>query len=130
MNFKFKGARALRIDFNGEANEAEENSASIGFNDYFPEDRPTEFAIVFDIELTSKDDYELFVKYAAYFEASEKLPEEFKTSAFPKVNAPAIAYPYLRAFISMVTMNAGVEPAVLPTLNFQGMYNEDKRREH
>ena len=36
-------------------------------------------------------------------------------------NAPAIVFPYLRAYVSTLTIQAGIPPIVLPTLNLSGM---------
>ena len=52
------------------------------------------------------------------FITDEEITEDFKISHFPKINAPAIAYPYLRAFVSNLTLQSGVDPAMLPTINF------------
>lgn len=37
------------------------------------------------------------------------------------VNAPAIAFPYLRAYISTLTTQSGIPPIILPTLNLSGL---------
>ena len=37
---------------------------------------------------------------------------------FTKINAPAIAYPYLRAYISNLTLQSNGDPVILPTINF------------
>ena len=37
------------------------------------------------------------------------------------VNAPAIAFPYLRAYISTLTTQSGISPIILPTLNLSGL---------
>ena len=52
------------------------------------------------------------------FGLDEDITEEFKVSDFPKINAPAIAFPYLRAFISNVTLQSGFNPVMLPSINF------------
>ncbi|MBZ7675074.1 preprotein translocase subunit SecB, partial [Klebsiella grimontii] len=33
-------------------------------------------------------------------------------------NAPAIAYPYVRAFVATLLLNAGLESVSLPAVNF------------
>jgi len=59
------------------------------------------------------------------FETDEEITEEFKNSHFPKINAPAIAYPYLRAYVSNLTLQSGVTPVMLPTINFVKFENPD-----
>ena len=43
-----------------------------------------------------------------------------------KANAPAIAFPYVRVFISNITLNAGYNPIVLPSFNFIKLAEENK----
>ena len=54
-----------------------------------------------------------------------KITEDFKLSSFPKINAPAIAFPYLRAFVSNLTLQSGLEPVILPSINFVQLANND-----
>lgn len=58
-------------------------------------------------------------KAEAKFSTSHIIDDAFKNHPLMKVNAPAIVFPYLRAFISTLTVNAGfVTPIILPTFNF------------
>ena len=56
--------------------------------------------------------------FGAVFGTSEPIDEDFKESDFVKINSPAIAFPYLRSFISTLTLNAGLPPLILPAYNF------------
>jgi preprotein translocase subunit SecB len=77
------------------------------------------YVIQFQLVLSEKrTDFRLAVEAMAYFESKEPIDEAFKKSAFVKQNSPAMAFPYLRAFVSTFTTNAGVNPIVLPTYNF------------
>lgn len=76
------------------------------------------FFVVFKLELTTDDDEEIKVVYRSRFETDSDIDEKFKRSSFPYVNAPAIAYPYLRAYISNLTLNSGYSPIMLPSVNF------------
>jgi len=87
---------------------------------YFEEDSKL-FSIRFDLLLGIEAGKELAIAYDAFFECDEAIDAEFKNSHFPRVNAPAIAFPYLRAFISTVTLNAGYPVIMLPSWNFQAM---------
>ncbi len=44
-----------------------------------------------------------------------------ENSPFLLQNAPAIVFPYIRAYISTLTTQAGIPPIVLPTLNLSGL---------
>ncbi len=40
---------------------------------------------------------------------------------FMSINAPAIMFPYIRAYISSLTGLSGIQPIILPTINMQGV---------
>ena len=69
--------------------------------------------------------FNLDIKAMFDFLTDEEISEEFKQSHFPRINAPAIAYPYLRAYVSNLTLQSGVNPAMLPTINFVKFENPD-----
>lgn len=45
---------------------------------------------------------------------------------FKYISAPSIVYPYLRSFISLLTLNAGLNPVNLPSVNFLKQYKESQ----
>lgn len=47
-------------------------------------------------------------------------------NVFFSQNAPAILFPYIRAYISALTSLAGITPLILPTLNFSNRNNTEK----
>jgi preprotein translocase subunit SecB len=77
-----------------------------------------QFAVDFTIHLvnTTKD-FQSTIKMLALFETNVLIDDTFKTSTFIQVNAPAIAFPYLRSFVTTITSNAGLKPIVLPAIN-------------
>lgn len=58
----------------------------------------------------------IHIKTYGYFEFESHISEELKEIFF-NTNAPAILFPYVRAYISALTALSGVEPIILPTLN-------------
>ena len=62
--------------------------------------------------------FDLEIEFVAVFGTSEIIDESFKESIFVKSSSPAIAFPYLRSFISTLTLNAGLPPFILPAYNF------------
>jgi len=42
------------------------------------------------------------------------------------INAPALLFPYIRAYISTLTVLSGIKPITLPTLNLSALGNELK----
>lgn len=121
--------RTLTID---KAIPGEENPNSLAFN-YdvsFPEDNQRQFIITFDFHLFSEGKFKLILVHDFFFETDTDLDDNFKNGHFPKVNAPAIAYPYLRAFVSTLLLNAGLEAINLPAVNFVelGKAMDEKRK--
>lgn len=89
------------------------------------------FDIVFELAMPFNDgerqeDFVLKVEFWATFRTDEDMTEEFKNSHFIYVNAPAIAYPYLRALISNVLLQSGYDPLMLPAVNFAAMHKKEQ----
>jgi preprotein translocase subunit SecB len=82
---------------------------------------------VFKLTLDNPE-YDLSVNAVHWFEAEKEITEEFKLSDFPSINAPAIAFPFLRAYVSNLTLQSGYEPAILPSLNFVEMAKKKKAK--
>lgn len=76
------------------------------------------FFVTFNLKLATVEGKGIIAEYKSKFVTDSPMDDEFKKSAFPYVNAPAISYPYLRAFISNLTLNAGYSPVMLPSVNF------------
>lgn len=79
-------------------------------------ERKEEYCVVFDCSLKNSF-IDLKTEFVAVFLASQEIDEEFINSPFAK-NSRAIGFPYLRAFITNFTINAGIPPIILPTYNF------------
>lgn len=132
MSIRLLDYRALKIVFLPseelvnylyEFGEGEENIPSISYEAVFPKEDKNTFFIHFKIEINKPDEEHedfgsLEVDFLARFSHKEEITQEFRDSHFPRVNAPAIAYPFLRVFINTLFINAGYESVLLPTYNF------------
>lgn len=97
-----------------------ENNFDLAYMNAYTSDDDKVFAVKFDAKISSKDEMFLIdLEYYGIFEADTPIDDKFKRSNFPSVNAPAIAFPFLRSFLSTVTVNAGINPIILPAVNFQ-----------
>lgn len=71
----------------------------------------------------------LDLEYAGDFDVREPetegfyVTEEILKRPFIQVNAPAIAYPFLRAFVSSFCVTAGYGGVIIPPVNFQAIYD-------
>lgn len=62
--------------------------------------------------------FNLNLQFVAVFGTEEAIDEEFKTSELVKINSLAIAFPFMRSFISTFTINSGIPSFILPAYNF------------
>lgn len=90
-----------------------------------------EFSVVIVIELHSeKEKFHIKVEAIGDFIADGEIDDEFMKGPFVNVNAPAIIYPYVRSFISNLTLNGGYNPLILPTVNFVALAEQKKQQEN
>lgn len=101
-----------------ESDAKSEKGFDLFFDVLFFSSRPTEFYLNFKIELQNPEEFGLKLSYFFVFNTSEDITDTFRASHFPKVNAPAIAFPYVRAYIQFLTLNSGFKPSILPSINF------------
>jgi preprotein translocase subunit SecB len=93
-----------------------ENSFDLNTTHFFIE-ADDKFVVNFEIFIRDKM-FDLEINSMFVFSLDSKITEEFKNSNFPKINAPAIAFPFLRSHIANFTMQSGFEPVILPSINF------------
>lgn len=93
------------------------NELDLQVGQFYPEDKDNIFGVGFRVAF-KQDGYALKVEMRFFFETDDIITDEFKNSSFPVINAPAIAFPYLRSFLSIITMQSGYPPVMLPSINF------------
>jgi len=119
MKFHLSSNRVESLEIKPiESREENKNRFNFTSKCVFNESAPNEFVIKFDFDLTSDEGFIMFLKHDFIFHTDEAVSDEFLKSHYPSVNAPAIAYPYLRAFVSTVLHNAGLGSVTLPAINF------------
>ncbi len=124
MKIQLENWKVLNLNFSATPEEnKKENSFDLSTVHFFPEDNPKLFKISFEIEVRDKR-FDLNIESVFIFKLDNNITEEFKLSDFPKINAPAIAFPYLRAYISNLTLQSGYESVILPSINFVNLSKE------
>jgi preprotein translocase subunit SecB len=120
MNIQFIDTKVTQLNLAAISQENLEDTDDFkfSFSPAFSELELNEFLIIFNISLKIENEFVLSVEYVARFFVDADIDETFKESNFVKINAPAIAYPFLRAYISNLTLSSGFPPIVLPTINF------------
>ncbi|WP_434529001.1 protein-export chaperone SecB [Vibrio sp. K4] len=130
MKLKLKSCKAENI-YLVQSNQVDDFSELKNFEMEYGcgtnEETPDMFFVFFNIKLKVEDSHLLDIEYRANFETDSEINESFKDSSFSKVNAPAIAFPYIRAFISTFLLNAGFEPIILPSFNFVALGQQESK---
>ena len=120
MDISFVESKLLSLSFQTEQEGLKDNF-NLKYTSGFTEDNDKQFIVKFDVNLTSDEGVSISLEYIGLFETEEKITEEFRVGKFVTINAPAITFPYLRSFITTFTVNAGLPPVILPTINFQAL---------
>lgn len=120
MKFRLESNRVekLNIETLSTPDKQKENSLKMDYKLIFPDEDSHTFIIRFNYELSDAILYKISGESQFVFRTDEAIDQDFRNSEYPYINAPAVAYPYLRSFISFITLNSGFPPAILPTLNF------------
>lgn len=118
MKLMLKDYKVVNLNFEilSEQNIEDQFNLKVG-QMFSEEEKEKSFGIAFIVEIMNNS-YKIKLEMRFFFESDEIIDDNFKKSSFPKVNAPAIAFPYLRAYISNLTMQSGFTPLLLPSINF------------
>jgi preprotein translocase subunit SecB len=116
---KFRLLRAFLRDLHLDHDSDPDDSVNaIRYSPVYRDDKQREFAVVFDLVQHLPPAGLLKLNYIAVFETEGDIDPVFKEGLLPRVNAPAVAYPYLRALVSQFSALAGLETCTLPIKNF------------
>ena len=122
ISLQLQGSRVERLLLNKdiELESSKSNVKSLSVFTKFPnsDSESRDFLVTFEIVLSLSQGYLLEIEHSSIFTSNLNLDKKFQESNFPKVNAPAIAYPFLRTFIAIFLLNSGYEPIILPSINF------------
>ena len=123
ISLQLQGSRVERLLLNKdiELESSKSNVKSLSVFTKFPnsDSESRDFLVTFEIVLSLSQGYLLEIEHSSIFTSNVNLDKKFQESNFPKVNAPAIAYPFLRTFIANFLLNSGYEPIILPSINFK-----------
>lgn len=130
MQIRFNHIQFTELDYKVNSHDKEithELETTLGVFTLFSDDNRNGFAVQFDILMKSKSKkFKLKLKSIAHFSTPDEISNEERKSPFFEINAPAIAFPFVRAFISNLTLSSGYDPVVLPSFNFMQLADEKK----
>jgi preprotein translocase subunit SecB len=126
MQIQLLSTKAIKIDLQPE--ECNEEEFFFNYNTHFDDDfKVRTFKVSFHSKIMHKENFQCEVIYLAEFTTDGDLDEKFRHSGFANVNAPAIGYPFLRAFLANLLLNSGLEQSFLPSINFEALWKEKKQ---
>lgn len=128
MNIQLVSTRAVYVSLTPSEEKSERNNFNFDYQVEFPESSNNSFLVIIK-SLLEETEYSFETIYLAEFTTDVDLNDDFKKSEFPYVNAPAIAYPFFRAFIGSTLLNCGLEPIYLPSVNFVSLYKKKYKNE-
>lgn len=70
----------------------------------------------------------LSTKFHVVFQSEHPVTDEYLDSPGIRINSPAIAFPFLRSFITTVSANAGYPPIILPSINFVRLTSKETEK--
>ncbi|BDE81965.1 protein-export chaperone SecB [Porphyromonas somerae] len=128
MNIQLRKWKVAKLDlqlYNQEDNTEEANrSFKFSYKTAGLPRSKNSFVVSFEVSIIGQD-FKMDLLMDFFFVTDNDLNDKFFSSPFAKVNAPAIAFPYIRSYISNLTMQSGYETVVLPSINFVKL-TEDK----
>lgn len=126
MKLQLKDWKVKNLSLKANENSKKrKESFNLSMGNFYPEDNNKAFGVGLFIELKDNE-FSLKVEMVFLFELDSIIDDEFKNSDFPKINAPAIAFPYVRSFISNITLQSGFAPVILPSINFVEFVKRDR----
>ena len=120
----FHGVDFINIKF--ESNQQYDNESVIDLNIepkiFYPESKSNVFKIFMDVSIVCENFFNLSLVSIGSFEFDKNFDDKEIKKTFVNTNAPAIMFPYVRAFITNLTSNLGnvTGPITIPTQFFEG----------
>ncbi|MCE3279685.1 MAG: hypothetical protein K0S44_1876 [Bacteroidetes bacterium] len=101
----------------------EKSEFNMQYSTFVSPDKKDFFGLVFAIKLENEEkSFSLSLDFVAHFiTINTEINADFMKGHFVTGNAPAIVFPYIRAFITNFFQNSGYNPIILPAFNFQSV---------
>jgi len=117
---KFLNFEIVKIIFDRGDNVVKEGEFEVNIQHItqINDDNENLFRTNFIININGKENsFSLQVQAIGNFEILGKLPKNVKEN-YLNISSPSIIYPYVRAFISNITLQSGMNPITIPPMNF------------
>ncbi|WP_295662956.1 protein-export chaperone SecB [uncultured Haemophilus sp.] len=125
MQFKLKESKIIKLLLTPTDEDNELSDSEDTLFDYTARKIDNrDFSIIFDFRYKHLENINLRLNYQVIFESDSDLPESLEGNKFIYINAPAIAYPFLRAAVANIFLQSGYSPIMLSSINFQRLGNK------
>lgn len=116
--FRFLGYKITDSQIHIEADKEVSKSCDVTFNKTVGMNMEEhKMRLLLEVKIDSQNKaMHIEIKAEGYFEFEQDITEK-EQKIFFNTSAPAILFPYVRAYIGSLTALSGVSPVVLPTLN-------------
>lgn len=125
---KFHGVDFVNIQFNSMKQYDGKTEIDFHINPtvFYPAKVELFFRIIMQVSLICEGFFDLKLVGLGNFELDKSLDDDNLKKTFVNTNAPAIMFPYVRSFISTLSVNLGsvTGPLVIPTQFFHGELEE------
>jgi preprotein translocase subunit SecB len=121
--FRFLGYKIIKsyLDFNDR--DIQSDSINLNIKPTIIEQTEKLFRLNLDVTLgNDTSDFNVNISIIGTFEYESDDKE--RLSKFFSLNAPAIMFPYIRAYISTITTLSGIPTMLIPTLNVSNLADE------
>lgn len=129
MKVQLRNTIVQSLTIETESLSFEEKNLSISHRAFFSKDDKNVFGIEFDLNIQVPDKCFIKLIYIGYFETDKDIDDYSSMSKFCEINAPAIAYPFLRAYVANLMLSSGLSVIMLPTINFVELAEKKKKAE-
>ena len=116
MKIRIVDSKLKKLEINPTTEVSDELDFS--FSPSTHESDSTSYFITFNLSFFHREGYKYVISYVSQFATDDDISDEFMDSPFIKINSPAIAYPFLRAYVANLMLSSGHDPMMLPTVNF------------
>jgi len=129
IKLNFEGVNIVKVDFESLTVPSVETKVEVEIGVtpkvFYPESEPRRFKILMECNASCESYFNLKVNAVGDFTISRVIDEDLKTN-FVNVNAPAIMFPLVRAFIMTLSANLGNSTPTIkvPPQMFSGLLSE------
>jgi len=122
--FQFTGFQIIKSIIEKKEAEKVGTNFSLGFSPRGEkEEKSNEFKLYLGVKVEDeKKTFKAEIEAVGYFKFDPSQEEKILGNFF-YINAPAILFPYIRAYISALTNLSGIETVTLPTINMTSLGN-------